>query len=342
MLQPNRHGGESYTYNFQGQETDDEVKGKGNSVNYKYRMHDPRLGRFFAVDPLAPKYPHNGPYNFSENRVIDGVELEGLEVALLNPDATVETGPLSNEYADQKTSEGSVDISDKTVISPVGDVVYHNPHSGGSVQGVYVAEPSEFLGGGTILKDVGTLGSNIDMERTGLYYNRLEKSTNLALTEGFSTLDWINTVRGAREWDLKGNINTIWGLAWSYHLTDNSTQTSFSSKNYLFNTAADFGNYHAGFTGSMVGVPTSLQEIGAGGYEQLKNLTSFELLNFITRSAESNWLASPFNWNEPQTFMDNSVDHFWNSTGMADALFLKTKLGLSSSQPMLIVPKIKK
>ncbi|MBQ4822929.1 M15 family metallopeptidase, partial [Aquimarina sp. MMG016] len=49
------------------------------SINYKYRMHDPRVGRFFAVDPLAPDYPHNSPYAFSENRVIDGVELEGLE-----------------------------------------------------------------------------------------------------------------------------------------------------------------------------------------------------------------------------------------------------------------------
>jgi len=46
-------------------------------------MHDPRIGRFFAVDPLAPKYPHNRPYAFSENRVIDGVELEGLEVKLV-------------------------------------------------------------------------------------------------------------------------------------------------------------------------------------------------------------------------------------------------------------------
>lgn len=61
------------------QEKDDEVKGEGNSINYKYRMHDPRIGRFFAVDPLAPSYPHNSPYAFSENRVIDGVELEGLE-----------------------------------------------------------------------------------------------------------------------------------------------------------------------------------------------------------------------------------------------------------------------
>ncbi len=46
--------GSNYRYGFQGQERDDEIKGNGNSVNYKYRMHDPRLGRFFAVDPLAP------------------------------------------------------------------------------------------------------------------------------------------------------------------------------------------------------------------------------------------------------------------------------------------------
>ena len=42
-------------------------------------MHDPRLGRFFAIDPLASKYSYNSPYSFSENCVIDCIELEGLE-----------------------------------------------------------------------------------------------------------------------------------------------------------------------------------------------------------------------------------------------------------------------
>lgn len=65
-----------YSHGFQGQEKDDEVKGKGNSVNYKFRMHDPRVGSFFAIDPLASKYPHNSPYAFSENVVISHVELE--------------------------------------------------------------------------------------------------------------------------------------------------------------------------------------------------------------------------------------------------------------------------
>jgi len=69
-----------YVFGFQGQEEDDEIKGEGNSVNYTFRMHDPRIGRFFAIDPLAPYYPWNSPYAFSENRVIEGMELEGLEV----------------------------------------------------------------------------------------------------------------------------------------------------------------------------------------------------------------------------------------------------------------------
>ena len=38
-----------------------------------------QVTRFFARDPLADSYAWNSPYAFSENRVIDGTELEGLE-----------------------------------------------------------------------------------------------------------------------------------------------------------------------------------------------------------------------------------------------------------------------
>ena len=76
MQMPGRHGSsDDYRYGFQGQERDKET----GLDNYKYRMHDPRIGRFFAVDPLAPDYPHNSPYAFSENRVTNSVELEGRE-----------------------------------------------------------------------------------------------------------------------------------------------------------------------------------------------------------------------------------------------------------------------
>ena len=80
MIVPSRHGSaESYRYGFQGQEMDNEIKGEGNSLNYTFRMHDPRVGRFFAVDPLIKEYPHYTPYSFSGNKVIAFAEFEGLE-----------------------------------------------------------------------------------------------------------------------------------------------------------------------------------------------------------------------------------------------------------------------
>ncbi|GIW60936.1 MAG: hypothetical protein KatS3mg087_2002 [Patescibacteria group bacterium] len=69
----------NYRFGFQGQEGDDEIFGKNNLWAYKFRLHDARLGRFFSVDPLADKYPFYSVYQFSGNRLIDKVELEGLE-----------------------------------------------------------------------------------------------------------------------------------------------------------------------------------------------------------------------------------------------------------------------
>ena len=81
QIMPNRHGytGTKYRFGFQDQEVDDELKGEDNSVNFTFRMFDPRLGKFFAVDPLAHSYPFNSPYAFSENNVIHCIEFEGLE-----------------------------------------------------------------------------------------------------------------------------------------------------------------------------------------------------------------------------------------------------------------------
>lgn len=62
---------------FQGQEMNDELG--LNWLSFKWRNYDPAIARFFNIDPLAEHYAYQSPYNFSENRVIDGVELEGLE-----------------------------------------------------------------------------------------------------------------------------------------------------------------------------------------------------------------------------------------------------------------------
>ncbi|MCH2231138.1 MAG: hypothetical protein MK105_12415 [Crocinitomicaceae bacterium] len=48
-------------------------------------MHDPRIARFFTIDPLTSKYPHYTPYSFSGNKVIHAIELEGAEELEVNP-----------------------------------------------------------------------------------------------------------------------------------------------------------------------------------------------------------------------------------------------------------------
>ncbi|NOQ70807.1 MAG: hypothetical protein GQ574_02330 [Crocinitomix sp.] len=142
MLMPNRHEDEAdYRYGFQGQEKDDEIKGHDNSVNYKYRMHDPRIGRFFAVDPLAAKYSYNSPYAFSENRVIDARELEGMEMTketVVNADGSKqvhftikaivtqdETANLSKEQALQYMIAGAEQVEQSyNVYDPETDTYY--------------------------------------------------------------------------------------------------------------------------------------------------------------------------------------------------------------------------
>ena len=79
---------------FQNQEYDDAL-----GVDYyefKYRNHDPQIGRFIQVDPLANKYVYNSTYAFSENHVTSHVELEGLEKASINDQKNITYGPLNN------------------------------------------------------------------------------------------------------------------------------------------------------------------------------------------------------------------------------------------------------
>lgn len=136
---------------------DNELKGEGNSLNYTFRMHDPRIGRFFAIDPLTSEYPHNSPYAFSENRVIDGVELEGCEVQLITAGigavvgAGIEFGgqALANRASGRPLLE-NIDWADVGISAAEGAVigaglppsVVHGLASAGRVSVDYTAEKS--------------------------------------------------------------------------------------------------------------------------------------------------------------------------------------------------------
>lgn len=72
-----KQGQPDHKFQFQGQEK--QVELGLNWVQFKWRNHQPDIGRFFNVDPLAEKFYYNSPYAFSENKVTSHIELEGLE-----------------------------------------------------------------------------------------------------------------------------------------------------------------------------------------------------------------------------------------------------------------------
>jgi hypothetical protein len=119
---------------------DNEIKGEGNSLNYEFRMHDPRIGRFFAIDPLFKRYPHNSVYAFSENRVIDAIELEGLEQTRYDTDSfdpnvklMAKSDNVTN-YADSKNYKIFNDA--RSGFSGSGFIV---DFMGGELVGAYIA-----------------------------------------------------------------------------------------------------------------------------------------------------------------------------------------------------------
>jgi RHS repeat-associated protein len=122
-----RSWSEGYRFGFQGQEGDSEIKGHGNSWNFKYRMHDSRLGRFFAVDPIGTKFPYNSPYAFAENQVVAFVELEGLEKA--TPEQQQNAMNSIDEFKNnENTSSVFENISKDDFVTSLQDIL-NNPES---------------------------------------------------------------------------------------------------------------------------------------------------------------------------------------------------------------------
>ncbi len=104
-----------YQYKFQGQELQDELG--LNWYSFKWRNYDPAIGRFMSIDPLSEKYAYQSHYNFSENRVIDGFELEGLEVVLINPTKSASTE--QQKAADKRIESGAMNIPNSSTLITV-------------------------------------------------------------------------------------------------------------------------------------------------------------------------------------------------------------------------------
>jgi RHS repeat-associated protein len=79
-LQYNAPGEGNTRFGFNGKENDDEVKGKGNALDFGARIYDARIGRWLSLDPEMSKYPYASPYNFALNNPIVLIDPDGGSV----------------------------------------------------------------------------------------------------------------------------------------------------------------------------------------------------------------------------------------------------------------------
>lgn len=151
---------------------------------------------------------------------------------------------------------------------------------------------------------IGQLGGDIDVNE--ILTNLLDRNAKIA--EGKNIIGWVGLVNTNKDWDLKNNTETIFGLAWKFDgRLEADKFTNFLYKGLKMNgylNAADIGNYHAGFTGINVGIPRYLQYVGAGFFE-LKKQGSNSRFNPTT------YLSAPFG--------DMARDYFFNRAGIVEA-----------------------
>jgi hypothetical protein len=177
---------------------------------------------------------------------------------------------------------------------------------------------------------IGTLGGKIDAKV--IIDNILSDNKEIAKMIGnlpglFNEEAWIDRVYTNHIWDYKARGedspygSTIFGVAWDYDQNaNNGFNTAFISTFNTFNSAADFGNYNAGFTGIYANVPELLQFTLAGLGEVKKGHTGSDDFNNRSskvRMREISTATAPYG--------DQYRDYMWNKTGMFDAKYNRSR-----------------
>jgi len=162
-------------------------------------------------------------------------------------------------------------------------------------------------------KDIGELGKKIDVNN--ILINVLARDG--AIAANLTEKQWINKVLpgalpGDHPWDLKNNMSTIFGVAWAHDQANSGLpNTFFQFGDFQIDgkfTAADVGNFHAGYTGIAAGVSHMTQYRLAG----LGEIAKLRSANDMLRRTAELCCFPPYG--------DQQVDYEWNTAGMNAAI----------------------
>jgi RHS repeat-associated protein len=111
----------SYRFGFNGQMKDNEIAGTGNNLDFGARMYNPRLGRFFSVDPDSKMYPGWSPYVFAMDNPIRLIDAKGRgpkdAIKIINDVANQQANQLWSNATqpDGTVREGSLIVVTKSL-----------------------------------------------------------------------------------------------------------------------------------------------------------------------------------------------------------------------------------
>lgn len=83
LLPGRNYSSSTYAFGFNGMRKDDEIHGAtGTSYDFGARLYDPRVGRWWSIDPLAGKYAFASPYCFALANPILFIDYDGRDIVI--------------------------------------------------------------------------------------------------------------------------------------------------------------------------------------------------------------------------------------------------------------------
>lgn len=131
-------------YGFAGKEKNDEIyNSTGTSYDFGARQYDPRLGKWWSIDPLFAKYPSLSPYCYGANSPIWVVDKDGEDIIVLSaPDAVGGLGHAAVLIGNDK--EGWTLYSKNGTTGSIPGVASSGPANKHPQNGVYVGSLDNF------------------------------------------------------------------------------------------------------------------------------------------------------------------------------------------------------